>query len=130
MTETNTQGDLGDVVNEQLPRIIKIRPGSSSEREIMTDLPAELRTATVAQVLDYVRHDPGLKRKDDRIVGRIQQEMSGAYGVTIGGNPVEKTADMSQYFQRAVSPKGVAYEIAEVIVAANESGGARYLRAA
>ena len=129
MTET-TPENLGDVVNEQLPRIIKVRPGSSSERELTAVLPDELRDATVEKVLDYIRRDPNLGRKEERIVGRIKQEMNNEYGVTVGGNPVPKTATIGQHFHRDVSPRGTPYEVAELIVASNESGGAfrPYLR--
>ncbi len=127
MAETNPAGSLGDMVNDALPRIVKIRPGSSSERELMAVLPKELATATVKDVLDYVKSDPGLNRKDERTVERIKQELAGGHGITIAGQPVKATDNIGQYFQPARSPKGTPYEVAEMIVAANESGGAYQL---
>jgi len=126
MAETNPAGNLGDMVNDALPRIVKIRPGSSSEHELMAVLPKELATATatVQDVLEYVKNDPWLNRKDERTEGRIRQELAGGHGITIGGQPVSASDKIAQYFHRAASPKGVPYEVAELIVAANESGGA------
>ena len=115
--------------NKEPALVVKIKPGSSSEKSIKAILPDSLNSLSVDKVIDYVLDNSTSSRKDERIAERIKAERTGSYGITANGEPVSGTEGITSYFVDKTSPQGTAYRELELIIAAKQEGGLhRYLR--
>lgn len=113
----------GDYAQQQnLARVVRIKPGTSSEKSVKVILPEELYDASVDKVLGYVMGED-LKRKDERIAERIKNEMKGQYGMTINASPAKGDEMIKGYFVQRETPNGIQYLEAEIIIAAKQEGG-------
>ena len=121
--EANKAISLDEKVQAELPRVIKIKPGSSSEKSVKLILPDELADATIDQVIKYAVNEPELTRKNARIADRIKVEMREAYGVTVNDEPAKGSQKLADYLVAKKSQSGLNYKEAEIIVAQDQEGG-------
>jgi len=112
-------------VDAELPKVIKIKPGSSSEKSVKLILPKTLEDASINEVISYALNNPDIKRKDIRIADRVRVEMESNYGIIVNENTVKGSEKISNYFTPKKSQSGLEYEEAEIIVASEQEGGLR-----
>ncbi|HLC55613.1 MAG TPA: hypothetical protein VJJ23_00045 [Candidatus Nanoarchaeia archaeon] len=127
--EQNPLTNPGEIPQD-IAKVIKIKPGSSSEKSLkvlLSDLPEHMKNATIEQILKYATTGE-LSRGNERYAERIRNEMQGAYGMTVNGNPVTGKENLGTYFVRKEA-EGIPYDEVELIIAAKQEGGLEgYLR--
>ena len=125
MTQTQTSNNPQPSPN-QVAKVVRIRPGISSEKSLKEFLPEELNDATVDEVVRYFVNKTDTTRKYERLADSIKNEMAKEYGITVNGNGAKGNEKLAQYFTRKTTEDGVEYEEAVITVAANQEGGLEY----
>jgi len=111
--------------SEGLARVIKIKPGTASEKSIKLILPEDKYNTGLNQIIRYALSEQS-NRGDERIADRIRAEMGNAYGITVNSNKVEGSQSIGKLFTKKQTNSGIDYLEAEIIVAADQEGGLKY----
>ncbi len=112
----------GDGPKGGLPKIVKIKPGTASEKSIKFVLPEGMENKSIKDVVNYALGLKDINRNEERIQQRIGVEMKDKYGVAVNGHALEPQTPIGKYFREEKTTAGTQYLEAEIIVAARQEG--------
>lgn len=119
MKEAQKQASL----ENQVQTIVKVKPGSSSEKGAMFILPVEKANASLSEVIKYALAQDDT-RKNERIVNRLNNELSKSYGITVNGKVANASDKIEGYLTSRKLDDGTDYNELEIVVASKQEGGA------
>ena len=118
------------VETERKDHVVKVIPGSASEKGILIKLPPDGRmdNASIDDVLKFVLSDKetAASEKYGRLVARVGEEMKKQYGVTVNGETVQGAAKIGGYFADRNLKDGTGFRQLEIVVASKQEGGLAY----
>ncbi len=110
-----------------LPIVVKIKPGNASEKGVTFLLPQEQMELSLTDIVKYslTREDT---RKNERVAGRLQTEMSKQYGMIVNGAVANASETIDKYLSNVQQLEdGTKYKLLEIIVASKQEGGYKSL---
>ncbi len=124
MTQAQTAGtpEFNEGQKLDIPRVVRIKPGTANEKSVKVVLPENLNNASIDDVIKYAITGE-LRRSDQRIAERVRNEMLNEYGMTVNANPAKGTEKIGEYFVRKKTPGGIEFDEVEVVIAAKQEGG-------
>ena len=114
-----------DVAVEEIPTIVKIKPGTAAEKSIRFKLPNQLVNGSIDSVINHalgLAEEDGITKDELRYIERIKTEMRNKYGILVNNQAVDGKGKLSQYLRETESPGGRRYFEAQIIVAARQEG--------
>lgn len=116
-----TQEQKAGNLDNQLQTIVKVKPGSSSEKGVMFVLPEDKANLSLNEIINYSLTQEG--RKNERIIGRVKAELSRHYGITVNGKVAGKDDKINDYLRNQTLDDGTPYKELEIVVASKQAGG-------
>ena len=113
---------LEQQLNESTPIIVKVKPGTSSEKAIMFELAPAMAQYSIDQLVQHALSQAS--RKNERVADRLKTEMAKKYGITANGK-VAQVADGAATYVSGVKEleDGVKYREIKIIIASQQEGG-------
>ena len=103
--------------------IVKIKPGSSSEKGLTFLLPEDKLEGTIDEVIAYGLANPD-NRGDARIIERIKTEMSrDDYGIVAGNKTAQRSHAIDKYLVDKETADHEAYRELTIVIAKPQEGG-------
>jgi hypothetical protein len=105
--------------------IVTVQAGSAVGERLRFPLDADqAKKLTVDAAIRYGMKETNYGRRQEGIVGTIEREMRGQYGITANNEAIKPTATIGQYFTDRTAPdKKTVFRGVDLIVASKQTGG-------